>query len=263
MDKINIKDIDFSTLKRLKYQGATSTIYISDNKCFKILDQLHEKEKDEIYKKFFDMKGIKIDNVLLPKELIIKNDKLEGYSMDYFENSMPLSKKFKTRYIELKKLFDALIKTSNILKEIHKNGIICKDLSFENILIDKSGNVAFCDIDGCCYKNHVSPFISLLMKNFFIDYRYDEIILSDNLDRISMILSLYYLIYNKELQCLTEKQHHRLSNKINTFQNLIDYISILVDKNNPIGHIPYLDELIDTKDDFVYDRKKKLIIKSR
>ena len=41
-----------------------------------------------IYKKFIDLDGIKIENVLLPKELIVKDGKLYGYTMDYFNNSV-------------------------------------------------------------------------------------------------------------------------------------------------------------------------------
>ena len=39
---------------------------------------------------FIDMDGIIIDGILLPKELIIDDDKLVGYTMDYFQNSMNL-----------------------------------------------------------------------------------------------------------------------------------------------------------------------------
>ena len=209
------------------------------------------------------MDGIKIPNVLLPKELIIQDGKLQGYSMDYFRDSIPLSDRFMIRYVDCKQLFDYVSKASKILKQIHENGIICQDLSFENILVDKNGNVAFCDLDGCSFKEHMSPFISILMKRFFIDYRDEKIPLSSNLDRISMMLSFYYLIYAKEIQNLTKKQYHKLSDKITTLENSRQYANMLVDRQNQIGEIPYLDELINPNDDYIYDRDKQLSLVRR
>lgn len=257
MDKIKFQDINFSVLKRLQFQGTQATIYRDGDTCFKILDGLYEEEKEVLYRKFLDMDGIKIDNVLLPRQLIVENGKLKGYTMDYFENSMPLSDKF-IRYVECKKLFNYVSKASQILRTIHQNGIIMQDLSFENILVDKDGNVAFCDIDGCNYNGYRSPFVSILTKNFFIDYRKEKIHLSDNLDRISMMLSFYCIVYGRELQKLSKRKYHKLSDKIYTLESLREYANVLVDKNNNISEIPYLDESIDLTDDYVIDRKEQL-----
>ena len=38
---------------------------------------------------------------------------------------------------------------------------------------------------------------------------------------------------------------------------------MLKDKDNPIGEIPYLDELIDESDDYTYDRVKHLNFTTR
>ena len=263
MDKIKLSDINFSSLQKLQQQGTKATIYKDGHTCFKILDGLYEDEKELLYKKFIDMDGIKIPNVLLPKELIIQDGKLQGYSMDYFRDSIPLSDRFMIRYVDCKQLFDYVSKVSKVLKQIHENGIICQDLSFENILVDKNGNVAFCDLEGCSFKEHMSPFISILMKRFFIDYRDEKILLSSNLDRISMMLSFYYLIYAKEIQNLTKKQYHKLSDKITTLENSRQYANMLVDRQNQIGEIPYLDELINPNDDYIYDRDKQLSLVRR
>jgi len=41
------------------------------------------------------------------------------------------------------------------------------------------------------------------------------------------------------------------------------YANMLIDRNNPIGEIPYLDELIDSNDDYIYDRDKQLSLVRR
>ena len=73
-----------------------------------------------------------------------------------------------------------------------------------------------------------------------------------------MMLSFFYLIYAKEIQHLTKRQYHKLSDKITTLENARIYANMLVDRSNSIGEIPYLDELIDPNDDYIYDRDKQL-----
>ena len=82
--------------------------------------------------------------------------------------------------------------------------------------------------------------------------------MSSNLDRISMMISFYYLIYAKEIQNLTKRQYHKLSDKISTLENARVYANMLVDKGKCIGEIPYLDELINLNDDYIIDRDKQL-----
>lgn len=257
MEQIKLKDINLNSLKKLEQQGTKSTVYRNGTSCIKMLDGFYEEEKDALFKKFLDMEGLEIDNVLLPKELIVSNGKLEGYTMDYFP-SVSLNDKFEVRHVDTKVLFDYVYKASKILREIHRNGIICQDLSFENILVDDNGNVKFCDLDGCSYKDNVSPFVSLIMKRYFIDYRKEQILLCTNLDRVGMMLSFFFIVYAKELQKLNRKSYSKLAEKSNTLEEMRKYANLLLDRSNPVPAIPYLDELIWLDDDLVYDRDKQL-----
>lgn len=257
MEQIKLKDINLNSLKKLQQQGTKSTVYRNGTSCIKMLDGFYEEEKDALFKKFLDMEGLEIDNVLLPKELIVSNGKLEGYTMDYFP-SVSLNDKFEVRHVDTKVLFDYVYKASKILREIHRNGIICQDLSFENILVDDNGNVKFCDLDGCSYKDNVSPFVSLIMKRYFIDYRKEQILLCTNLDRVGMMLSFFFVVYAKELQKLNRKSYSKLAEKSNTLEEMRKYANLLLDRSNPVPAIPYLDELIWLDDDLVYDRDKQL-----
>ena len=257
MEQINLKDINLNSLKKLQQQGTKSTIYRNGTSCIKMLDGFYEEEKDALFKKFLDMEGLEIENVLLPKELIVSNGKLEGYTMDYFP-SVSLNSKFEVRQVDTKVLFDYVYKASKILREIHRNGIICQDLSFENILVDDNGNVKFCDLDGCSYKDNVSPFVSFIMKKYFIDYRKEQILLCTNLDRVGMMLSFFFIVYAKELQKLNRKSYSKLAEKSNTLEEMRKYANLLLHRSNPVPAIPYLDELIWLDDDLVYDRDKQL-----
>ena len=257
MDKIKLKDVNFDSFEMLAQQGTKSSIYRNGNRCIKMLDRLYDDEREDVFRKFLDMEGIEIDGVILPKELIVDEGKLKGYTMDYF-SAIPLTDKFSVRYVDTKELFDYIFKASKILREIHRNDIICQDLSFENILVDVDGNIKFCDLDGCSYKGSHSPFISVIMKRFFLDYRKEQMRLEPNLDRISMMLSFFFLMYAKEIQRLSKKEYHKLSDRIITLDKMKDYANRLVDKKCNIGEIPYLDEIISLDDNVVYDRDKQL-----
>ncbi len=263
MEEIELKEINLSALQKLQSQGTTSTIYTDGDMCYKFLDGLYPYEKRDLYRKFLAMDGIQINDVLLPQKLIIEDGELKGYTMEYFANSMPLSDKFLTRYFNCKDLFIYVERASKILRTIHSNGIVCQDLSFENILVDDKGNVKFCDMDSCTYRDYNSPFFSILFKQFLIDYRGSWIYEKEDVDKVSMILSFYLTMYGEPLQIITKKQYHTLSDHIQTLENLRNTANMLVDKSSPIKDIPYLDEVIDLKDDYEIDREKILSIHPR
>ncbi len=263
MEKIKFKEINFSALHKLQRQGTQSTIYTDGFLCYKLLDGLYPDEKRDLSKKFLDMDGIKMNGVLLPLHLIVEDDNLKGYTMKYFAHSMPLSEKFLKRYFHCKELFIYVEKASKILRNIHSNGIIYQDLSFENILVDDNGNIVFCDIDGCTYKEHISPFFSLLFKNFLMDFRHSTLSTKEDIDKLSMLLSFFLVMYGQELQRITKKQYHALSNHIQTLENLRKTADRLVNPNFPIENLPYMDEVIDLNDNYEIDRKKLLTIRQR
>lgn len=257
MNKIEFNDIDFSVLKKMNYQGSKSIIYEDENFCYKILDGLYPSELDTLEKKLIDMHGIKINNAYMPVDLIVDGNKLVGFTLNKFKNSMTIYDKFSGQFVDFKELFGYITSACQILRELHKNGILCQDLSFDNILVDTSGNVAFCDLDGCAYNGYESPFISMPMKKLICDYRKDYFVNCENFDRISMLVSLYYLIYNKYLYKIPKINFEILSRDVKTINNSMIYVSNLLDKSKNIPEVPYLDELIEYADDFIMDRKKE------
>lgn len=264
MDKIKLSDINLPSLEKCKIQGTKSTVYENGNECIKILDRLYPSEKQDLYRKFLDMDGITISGVLLPISLIVENDTLYGYTMKNFKNSINLNDYFaSTRYVNCADILKVIKRASLILRDIHSKEIIYQDLSFDNILIDKDGNIMFSDIDGCKYKEHRTQFISVLLKSLINDYRRELVYISENLDRISMMISMFYLMYLKEVQKLSKKEYHSLSDNIRTLDNCREYANILVDRSNMLSDIPYLDELIDDSDDFIIDRNKQLNLRQK
>lgn len=263
MSKINIKEINLSALQKLNSQGTLSTIYTDGNLCYKILDNFYPGEKEILYKKFLEMEGIKINNVLLPLDLILENNQLVGYTMTYLQNSISFADKFSKKCFNCNELLIYVEKASKILKNIHSSGIICQDLSFRNILINDKGNVAFCDMDSCAYKAYETPFYSGLLLDFLVNYRKAKVYAHKDNDKLSMILSFYLTMYGEELQRITKRQYHKLSNNINTLENLRKTANLLIDKKQPIKELPYLDEVIDLSDNYEINKEKILNFKER
>ena len=259
MNRIKVLDIDFSSLKKMTHQGSRSTIYEDDNICYKMLnlDCFFPQELNILERKLMNMDGIKIENAYLPIDLIFNGEKLAGFTLNKFNNSIPIYDKFSNE-IDFKELFKYISKACIILREIHKNKIICQDLSFDNILVDNNGIVAFCDLDGCCYNGYDAPFISMPMKKLICEYRNENFITCENFDRISMLVSLYYLIYNKYLYKVSRSSYNSLSKNVETINRAMVYVNSLLDKSKSIPEFPYLDELIVPTDDYVMNKAQKL-----
>lgn len=259
MNRIKVQDIDFSLLNIMKYQGSKSIIYEDDDMCYKMfnLECFYSYELDILERKLMDIDGIAIDGAYLPIDLIIDNGNLIGLILKKFKNSISLYDKFSGQLVDFKELFNYIIKACRILRELHVHKIICQDLSFDNILVDINGNVAFCDFDGCSYNGVESPFISMPMKKLIECYRKEKFVVSENSDRISMLVSLYYLIFNKYLYNIPKRELEILSLDVETINRTMFYVKDLLNKSKILPEVPYLDELIVPEDDYVLDREKQ------
>jgi len=252
MNKINIRDINFSTLDKLAHQGSQSTIYKDKDYCYKILTKFYPDQKRKLLRKLLDIDGLKIDNVTVPIDLIMDGHRLEGFTMKYYKGAIPLSSKYKYKKpLNCKEFFYDMNSSTQILKNLNKSNIICSDLSFENILIIPDNNIVFCDvIESCSYDKHEALFISALLKNF-MDYRKNQIPVSENSDKISMLLSFYQTIFDREIQKVPNRKYNKLSRNILTLQNLNNCTYDLLHRNKDISNISYLDEYIDITDDYI------------
>lgn len=257
MEIIDFKDIGFNRLKKTSRQGLNSIMLIDENRAYKIL--LDTFSKDEIYKKLKEMEGIKIDGMIMPKEYICKNGMFIGYSMDYVKNSVSIYDKFSgQRYMSMKELLEILKKASTILKNIHSEGIIYQDLSFDNILVDDKNNINFIDIDSCAYKNYYTNFAPNLLLNFidYLGYDYSQII-SMGADRLSFLLGFYYISYFKEIEKLNISEYKYLYDNVKTICMANSVVKKIYEKYS-LEEVPYFDELIDINDDFIIDRNMQI-----
>lgn len=260
MEKIKLQDIDLVSMKLCGRQGSTSDIYVDEDKCYKIFTDLSCGEKTQLLEKFYEMDGISIDGILLPKELIFKDSKLMGYTMDYFPDSVCLNDYFtKDRFIDVNDIFLEVKKVSKILRQAHEKDVILQDFSFDNVLIDNNNNIKICDIDGCYYKGNGSPFISMIMHHYYEMLMGNRVRIDKNFDRQALLFSMLVAIYHKTV--LNMKDYDLLSDKIETLKSIRNLIQSLFISART--EVPYLDDIIVDDDHFIIDRNKQVSLEKR
>lgn len=269
MEIIDYNDIDFKKINKFDHQGNSSELYENNGELIKIFRGYSDHECLRLFKKIQDMENIKIDGIIKPNKFIVRNyirygeekKEIKGYVMDKFYNSESVNDHFGyIRSYNCSDLFKVLKNASLILQNIHNNDIICQDISFFNILVDKDDydNVKICDLDACSFKKYNSAIVSYDLS-YYYNYILDERFVpsTKNSDKLSMILSLLYLLFSKDIDLISDNNYESLSSKINTLKNLKDYfISLKNGKFNlHYDELPYLHELIDDSDNYVLENK--------
>lgn len=266
MKILDYNDIDFSQLVKKEINYNQNDLYENNGELIKIFKGLSEHERTQLFKKYEDMRDIIIDGVIKPDKYIVKTyfrygkEKFDflGYTMPKFENSSNVNNHF--YYVDSYKcsdLFKVLKKASIILKEIHENNIIFQDFSFFNILFDKNdyNNVKIIDMDSCCYNKNGTAFVSYDLKYYYENILGERFIpATKNNDKLSMILSLSILLFSKEIDEISNSDYEEKARKIKTLENLKEYYLALRDGKIDLcsGEIPYLHELIDDNESYVF-----------
>lgn len=261
MQEIKLGDINVPSLKRISSNWSTyATVYTDGEVCYKIFRNPSSFDNKALYNNFKDMDGMKIDGVILPEDLIVDDGILEGFTMPLFKNSMTLSRRFGTRYVDKRLVVSAFRNASFIIREMHKNGVVCQDLSLENILINDQGDVCVCDPDSFAYKSYYSGSFAKLFILFLLKYRDTKVKKWEDIDNISMYIAFYYLMFEKEIQKVSRGKYNKLSCEMKTVENLRGIRDLLVDKKRELFDLPYFDEFASNLDVGTLDKNKCLTI---
>ena len=255
MNSIKLSDIDFKKLTLLNHQGSYGKVYTDGDTCYKILENYTLKERKDLCNKFKAIKGINIPGVIFPRDLIISNDYFEGYTMEYFNNSLNLYDFFsKDRFIDINDILVSTKKTSQILKDIHDSGLLLCDFSYENILINDQQEIKICDIDSCRYENFKSYFISHISSVYYKNQKKHMPVYCKNFDNQSLLLAMLNAIYHRVI--IDMQTYDTLAYEVNTLKELRPIVKSMLD--NPYAFIPYLDDIICDTDHYIIDRDKQV-----
>ena len=152
-------------------KGREGYIYYYDGYAYKVINDISENKIEKLKK----LKEKEINNVILPKDLFIKNDEILGYKMEYIDKKCDMYE-----YIEsLKTLEDKinfLKEVEKIFKKLHQEKILVIDLNPRNFIIDKNNEINFIDTDNYYVedlKNDINPL-------FF--YRYYKLKVTKKID---------------------------------------------------------------------------------
>lgn len=272
MEIIDYKDIDLKHLPKFDQQGKenSSVIYeYNDNELLKLFKYYSSHERLMIFKKFEELENIQIEGIIKPRKFVVdsyvrygeEQKDIKGYTMEKFADSTSIIDHFGyVRAFNCSDLFITLKYASLILKDMHDNGIICQDISYLNVLfdIDDYSNVKICDLDACSFKKYNTEMYAYDLKEYYVSILHSRFIPSTpNSDKLSMILSLFFLLFRKELYQISDSEYDELASKINTLSNLKDYFKAF--KNGSYNfhnsELPYLHEVIDDCEKYVYENK--------
>ena len=87
-----------------------------------------------------------------------------------------------------------------------------------------------------------------MVAHNYIKYRMCDYEVDYNFDRLSMLLSTFLTIFEKETQNISEFEYDVLSEKIKTLKNLRSIFIKLKKRMDDIPEIPYIDEFIENEE---------------
>lgn len=163
--KINKQDLEHMKLIYPDYISQRinfSNIYYDyDETVYKILlkDVILS---DENIKELSSLSTIKINGLITPTNIINLGGLNVGFTMEFFNG-----KTFDNAPKEYLNKLSILKNAKEILKNIHKNGIIVGDLHGGNILFNNKNEVKFCDIDGMITTRFQNKRMNNLEKDYF------------------------------------------------------------------------------------------------
>ncbi len=222
MKKLKINDNILSKLPKLNVNSINieSDLYIVENKY--LLKKFIETDVDFLQEKEQKIKYL-ADNIIegtVPVlSYVISNNQFIGYLMPYIKDSVEL-KEIEKLNIDQDSLIEIMYQLSQTLEQMHQKNIIYGDISESNIIVDKTLNPYFVDMDGALVNNiGISNIPKLLFDNKFIE----DFTPSIELD-ITLLNMLFVNILSKQkASVLNRDEFISVVNNLEINQNLKQY----------------------------------------
>jgi hypothetical protein len=195
-----INDDDLNSLFKNKIiqqdnYNSCSTLFIYDDKVLKVYDEDNEFTKFNlnVIKNIINKKSYlsNIEELVLPKELLIYNDKIVGYTMPYIKG-ITLDEAIKNNLFnddEMKNIFIKLLNTINKFDKLPFKFSI-GDMHEKNIIIDKNHNINIIDSDSFIIDNNKLLVDDNYLVGKYVNHFYDN----DQLEKIGSTTDYYSLL---------------------------------------------------------------------
>ena len=188
--------------------GVEGIVYdIGNNNVAKIFNKIDLNKMEKMY----ELKNLKINNFIFPKEIIINDGLTVGYTMEKI-NELKTSKK-EMFFLSINEKMKYLKKLENNMKKAHQNDIVIVDFNYDNFILSNN-ELLMVDTDNYTYKKYPTNIYPKLYD--FYAYKVENKV-TPNLDKFIFTLKLLDSAFDKPV--------------IRYLYNLEDYIERLpIDK---------------------------------
>lgn len=230
MNKILLTKKELNRLKRYPTGNTISTesrlYYYKDNKLIKKFFKRENKNLDKKIKTIDDINNSEISNIdelVIPKELVIVQGENIGFTIKEITNSTTLSSILDNPKIDLEKKIELLKKVGKLLQKTmsSKKEFYINDLQPYNILVDENNNIKLIDLDSSATTSKdplISYYMTLDKKAEYIDKYHINEDGTSYPDYNSDLLCYNYMILNT----ISNKRIHRLD--FNDYYNYLYYL---------------------------------------
>ncbi|KRL03904.1 protein kinase domain-containing protein [Liquorilactobacillus hordei] len=160
-----------SSVYQLKYNNKL--VILKQASRFSVQDEL---KRDSIYRLKNELHILKLlKDCNVPKIIAFNQNEREAFLIEEKIDGMPLVAFFKQKnyvannYTNITKI---IINLQNEIKKIHNHGIIIRDLSEQNILVDKNLNVYLIDFEIASIENEKLPISGFTVGKSLIDWKH-------------------------------------------------------------------------------------------
>lgn len=258
MERIQLNSINFDKLKKINCEHHLESELFHDNKkAYKIF---YEYPKYKLVKKERKIEllhdGTKLPHVVTPIDKLDNDSQFIGYTMKYIYDSIPLYD-IKRRNRDRKLLFKIISTISKSLQTIHTDprNIMVGDLNFNNIILDRSFNPYFIDFDSCKIDGLENETIPAILGGYFQNRNIKIPATNQNTDKISLLLSVLDIIFEKDIAYITMYEYDKKAEYIKTLRNMRTLV-LEMKKTRKVPTVPYVHDLIE-KSDIQPKRKKR------
>lgn len=249
MRVIDLKDINLDKCILLKEVNGDFNwkLYHDEKNVYKIFGKNDDEFLKNILKRIQLLNDLNIDEVITPKEVIVDKGKFIGYQAHYVNGSYNMSQ-FQGKN-DLRCFWYLLYKSSMTLRKIHNSskGIIISDLRLENIIFSKKLIPYFIDLDECYVNGILANSVADSLYEYYKKRGHAVDFISHNTDRLCLILSTLYTIFNKEVDNISTDEYVKLSYKYRTLKNMFP-IFLKIKGEDIIDEVPYIDRFISPQD---------------
>lgn len=248
LEKLEFNNLNLNKLQELKDVLCSNKLYIDNEYLYKIfnLEIVDESQVDEIKRKISLFDSVNLDFLVTPEKCFYDGDTLKCVASKFIKNSETINDLAIRKGVSY--ALDNIIDASKKLRKLHYCGknIVVGDMYFDNIIVDDKNKVFFIDVEGYGIEDFKPTFIPNVTSGFYdwMNYRQKRDI---NMDKVSFLLSLFGVVFEKNIMSIGEYAYDEKSEQLTFLKDLKEVFEDLKYTYHTVPDMPYLYELLPKK----------------